>query len=137
VIEDIMRARGVMMTDARRLVLQCFEAADAAMDIEQALGLINADGRRISRSGVGRAIRTFQDLGVIELSAMRASKRFYRLRSTRRRLHLIVDGAGRVIEVDAEDLVDQLEVFLAHKGYRLAGGVDLRVVPLKEGHPTA
>lgn len=133
-IASIVRANGFLLSSERRVIVETLIGCDRPVDAKTLWRML-PDGPRISQGTVHRTLRLFNDLDILERVVVQAPRpgmrSLYRLRGPAKRLTLVVESGQDIIHTDAADVVQAIESFVAAIGYRLAGGIELRVRPLR------
>ncbi|NKX45820.1 Fur family transcriptional regulator [Roseicyclus persicicus] len=131
-IEARCEARGLRMTDQRRVIAQVLEAATDHPDVEELYARASARDPRISIATVYRTVKLFEESGIIERLEFGDGRARYEDADRDHHDHLIDMHTGEVIEfVDPE--IEALQERIAEKlGYRLKGHrLELYGVPLR------
>ena len=133
-LEAACIARGMRMTEQRRVIAQVLEAAHDHPDVEELYRRASAVDPRISISTVYRTVKLFEDAGIIERHDFRDGRSRYEPAQEEHHDHLIDLRSGAVIEFRNEEIERIQERIARELGYRLVGHrLELYVVPLKEG----
>jgi Fur family ferric uptake transcriptional regulator len=133
-LEATCIARGMRMTEQRRVIAQVLEAAHDHPDVEELYRRASAVDPRISISTVYRTVKLFEDAGIIERHDFRDGRSRYETAQEEHHDHLIDLRSGAVIEFRDEEIERIQERIARELGYRLVGHrLELYVVPLKEG----
>jgi Fur family transcriptional regulator, ferric uptake regulator len=133
-LEAACIARGMRMTEQRRVIAQVLEAAHDHPDVEELYRRASAVDPRISISTVYRTVKLFEDAGIIERHDFRDGRSRYETAQEEHHDHLIDLRSGAVIEFRDEEIERIQERIARELGYRLVGHrLELYVVPLKEG----
>lgn len=132
----IMRceARGLRMTDQRRVVARVIEGASDHPDVEELYARASREDPRISLATVYRTVKLLQEAGILDKLEFGDGRARYEDAERDHHDHLIDVHSGRVIEfVDPE--IEQLQERIAARlGYRLIGHrLELLGVPIKKG----
>ncbi len=133
-IEERCEAKGLRMTDQRRVIAQVLEAADDHPDVEELYARAAARDPHISIATVYRTVKLFEESGILDRLEFGDGRARYEDAERDHHDHLIDMNSGEVIEfVDAE--IEALQERIAEKlGYRLKGHkLELYGVPLKKG----
>ena len=132
-IEALCAAKGMRMTEQRRVIARVLAAADDHPDVEELYRRCAKVDDRISISTVYRTMRLFEDAGIIERHAFRDGRARYEPSSESHHDHLINLRTGEVIEFQSED-IERLQAEVARKlGYRLVDHrLELYAVPLTD-----
>jgi Fur family ferric uptake transcriptional regulator len=127
-------AKGLRMTDQRRVIAQVLEASDDHPDVEELYTRASARDPRISIATIYRTVKLFEESGIIDRLEFGDGRARYEDAERDHHDHLIDMNSGAVIEfVDPE--IEELQKRIAQKlGYRLKGHkLELYGVPLKKG----
>lgn len=125
-------ARGLRMTDQRRVIAGVLEAAAGHPDVEELYNRAVGVDPRISLATVYRTVKLFEEAGILEKHEFGDGRARYEAADRDHHDHLIDMHSGEVVEfVDAE--IEQLQDRIAQRlGYRLMGHrLELYGVPLK------
>ncbi len=126
-------AKGLRMTDQRRIVAQVIGAAEDHPDVEDLYTRASAIDPRISIATVYRTVKLFEEAGILERLEFGDGRARYEDAERDHHDHLIDMNSGEVIEfVDAE--IEALQDRIATKlGYKLIGHrLELYGVPIKK-----
>lgn len=127
-------AKGLRMTDQRRVVARVIGAAEDHPDVEELYARAAAVDPRISLATVYRTVKLFEEAGILDRLEFGDGRARYEDAERDHHDHLIDVNTGRVIEfVDPE--IEQLQERIAARlGYRLIGHrLELLGVPVKKG----
>jgi len=132
-IEEACIAKGMRMTDQRRVIARVIEAAADHPDVEELHRRANAVDSNISLSTVYRTVKLFEDSGIITRHAFGDGRARYETIPEAHHDHLIDLRSGRVVEFQSEE-IERLQAEIARKlGYRLVDHrLELYCVPLDE-----
>ncbi|MBI1416735.1 MAG: transcriptional repressor [Limimaricola sp.] len=125
-------ARGLRMTDQRRVIAGVLEAAADHPDVEELYNRAVGVDPRISLATVYRTVKLFEEAGILEKHEFGDGRARYETADRDHHDHLIDMHSGEVVEfVDAE--IEELQNRIAKRlGYRLMGHrLELYGVPLK------
>lgn len=125
-------AKGLRMTDQRRVIAQVLEDSTDHPDVEELYGRASAVDARISIATVYRTVKLFEEAGILDKLEFGDGRARYEDADRDHHDHLIDMHSGEVIEfVDAE--IEALQERIAAKlGYQLKGHkLELYGVPLK------
>ena len=127
-------AKGLRMTEQRRIVARVIGAAEDHPDVEELYARASAVDPRISIATVYRSVKLFEEAGILERLEFGDGRARYEDAERDHHDHLIDVNSGEVIEfVDAEIEALQ-EKIAARLGYRLKGHrLELFGVPAKPG----
>jgi Fur family transcriptional regulator, ferric uptake regulator len=132
-IEALCAAKGMRMTEQRRVIARVLAAADDHPDVEELYRrAVKVDGN-ISISTVYRTVKLFEDAGIIARHEFRDGRARYEQSPESHHDHLINLRTGEVIEFRSED-IERLQTEMARKlGYRLVDHrLELYAVPIDD-----
>ena len=133
-LEAACSARGMRMTDQRRVIARVLEAAADHPDVEELHRRASAIDPRISISTVYRTVKLLEDAGIIERHDFRDGRSRYEPIPEEHHDHLIDIRSGTVIEFSNEEIEKLQERIARELGYRLVGHrLELYAVPREEG----
>ena len=120
-IEARCEAKGLRMTDQRRVIAQVLEESADHPDVEELYARASARDPRISIATVYRTVKLFEEAGIVEKLEFGDGRARYEDAEREHHDHLIDLNSGEVIEfVDAE--IEALQERIAAKlGYELKG----------------
>jgi Fur family ferric uptake transcriptional regulator len=126
-------AKGMRMTEQRRVIARVLAAADDHPDVEELYRRCSAVDPRISISTVYRTVKLFEDAGIIERHDFREGRARYETTPESHHDHLVNLRTGEVIEFTSED-IERLQAEVARKlGYRLVDHrLELFALPLED-----
>lgn len=126
-------AKGLRMTDQRRVLARVVSAAEDHPDVEEIYARASAIDPRISLATVYRTVKLFEEAGILERVEFGDGRARYEDAERDHHDHLIDVSTGRVIEfVDAEIEALQ-EKIAARLGYKLIGHrLELLAVPISK-----
>ena len=131
-ITDRCEAKGLRMTQPRRVIADVLEASDDHPDVEELYNRANAIDAGISIATVYRTVKLFEEAGILDKLEFGDGRARYEDAEREHHDHLIDMQSGAVIEfVDAE--IEALQEKIAQKlGYELRGHrLELYGVPHK------
>ena len=132
-IEAACAAKGMRMTEQRRVIARVLGAAQDHPDVEELYRRASAIDDKISISTVYRTVKLFEDAGIIERHDFREGRaRYEQMRETHHD-HLINLRDGKVIEFTSDE-IEKLQTEVARKlGYKLVDHrLELYCVPLED-----
>ena len=132
-IDNLCIAKGMRMTDQRRVIARVLSDAQDHPDVEELYRRAHAADPRISIATVYRTVRLFEDSGIISRHDFRDGRSRYEEAPETHHDHLIDMTTGKVIEfVDAE--IEALQEAIARRlGYRLVDHrLELYGLPIHE-----
>src|ERR1700710_1411412 len=132
-IEALCAAKGMRMTEQRRVIARVLASSDDHPDVEELYRRCAKVDDRISISTVYRTVRLFEDSGIIERHDFREGRARYETAPESHHDHLINLRTGEVIEFQSED-IERLQAEVARQlGYRLVDHrLELYAVPLED-----
>jgi len=132
-IEALCAAKGMRMTEQRRVIARVLAESDDHPDVEELYRRCAKVDDRISISTVYRTVRLFEDAGIIERHDFRDGRARYETSPEAHHDHLINLRSGEVIEFQSEE-IERLQAEIARKlGYKLVDHrLELYAVPLKD-----
>ena len=133
-LEEACAARGMRMTEQRRIIARVLEQAVDHPDVEEVYRRASAIDSNISISTVYRTVKLFDDAGMIARLDFRDGRSRYEPLPDEHHDHLIDIESGDVIEFH-DDALEQLQAEIAARlGYRLVDHrMELYGAPLKGG----
>ena len=133
-IEKLCVAKGLRMTDQRRVIARVLSQADDHPDAEELHRRASAEDPRISLATVYRTVRLFEEAGIIERHDFRDGRSRFEEAPEDHHDHLIDVKSGEVVEFMNEE-IEKLQKEVARKlGYRLVDHrLELYGVKLKDG----
>lgn len=133
-LEAVCVAKGMRMTEQRRVIARVLEAATDHPDVEELHRRAAAVDARISLATVYRTVKLFEDAGVITRHDFGAGRSRYEPIPDEHHDHLIDVRTGEVIEFRNQE-IEELQQAIAEKlGYRLVDHrLELYGVLLKPG----
>lgn len=130
-LEAACIAKGMRMTEQRRVIARVLEAADDHPDVEELYRRAAAVDPNISISTVYRTVKLFEDAGIIERHDFRHGRSRYEPLPESHHDHLIDLRSGTVIEFRSEEIEAIQERIARELGYRLVDHrLELYAVPL-------
>jgi Fur family ferric uptake transcriptional regulator len=129
-------ARGLRMTDQRRVVARVVGEAVDHPDVEELYSRAARVDPRISLATVYRTVKIFEEAGILEKLEFGDGRARYEDAERDHHDHLIDVNSGEVIEFVDPDIEALQERIAARLGYRLIGHrLELLGVPLKKTDP--
>jgi len=127
-------AKGLRMTEQRRIVARVIGAAVDHPDVEELFARAAAIDPRISLATVYRTVKLFEEAGILERLEFGDGRARYEDADRDHHDHLIDVNSGQVIEFVDPEIEALQERIAARLGYRLIGHrLELLGVPLKKG----
>src|SRR5665213_1861815 len=132
-IEALCAAKGMRMTEQRRVIARVLATADDHPDVEELYRRCAKVDDRISISTVYRTVRLFEDAGIIERHDFREGRARYETATESHHDHLINLRSGEVIEFRSAE-IERMQTEVARKlGYKLVDHrLELYAVPLDD-----
>lgn len=132
-IEEACHAKGMRMTDQRRVIARVLTAAEDHPDVEELYRRASAIDDKISISTVYRTVKMFEDAGIVERHEFGDGRSRYEPVPDQHHDHLIDLRSGEVKEFRSEEIERLQEEIARRLGYRIVGHrLELYVVPLEE-----
>ena len=130
-IEALCAAKGMRMTEQRRVIARVLAQSDDHPDVEELFRRCAKVDDRISISTVYRTMRLFEDAEIIERHDFRDGRARYEPHSDSHHDHLINLRTGEVTEFQSEE-IERLQGEVARKlGFKLVDHrLELYAVPL-------
>ncbi len=135
-LEETCVAKGMRMTEQRRVIARVLEAATDHPDVEELYRRAAAIDSRISIATVYRTVKLFEDAGVITRHDFGAGRSRYETVPDEHHDHLIDLRTGDVIEFRNEE-IERLQQAIAERlGFRLVDHrLELYGVPIVKPAP--
>jgi len=132
-IEAQCLAKGMRMTEQRRIIARVLSSSADHPDVEELYRRCAEVDNRISISTVYRTVKLFEDAGIIERHDFREGRARYEQIPDTHHDHLINLRTGEVIEFQSEE-IEKLQREVARRlGYRLVDHrLELYAVPLTD-----
>lgn len=127
-------AKGLRMTDQRRIVARVIQAAEDHPDVEELYNRASRIDPKISIATVYRTVKLFEEAGILDRLEFGDGRARYEDAERDHHDHLIDMNSGEVVEfVDPE--IEALQTRIAERlGYKLIGHrLELYGVPFKKG----
>jgi Fur family ferric uptake transcriptional regulator len=113
----VLRAAGLRISAARRLVLQAVFEADAPSSAEALAARLGDAGAPLDLASVYRNLETLERAGIVRHVHLGHGPGLYTLAGGREREYLVCDRCGRVAAVEPAQLDRAREVIRADLGY--------------------
>jgi Fur family transcriptional regulator, ferric uptake regulator len=132
-IEAQCAAKGMRMTEQRRVIARVLSASADHPDVEELYRRCAEIDDRISISTVYRTVKLFEDAGIIERHDFREGRARYEQMREDHHDHLINLRTGEVVEFKSEE-IEKLQSEVARRlGFRLVDHrLELYAVPLDD-----
>ncbi|WP_212525667.1 Fur family transcriptional regulator [Actibacterium sp. MT2.3-13A] len=126
-------AKGLRMTEQRRVIAQVLEGADDHPDVEELYARATAVDPRISIATVYRTVKLFEEAGILEKVEFGDGRARYEDAEREHHDHLIDMNSGEVIEFCDPEIEALQEKIAERLGYRLKGHkLELYGVPIRK-----
>ncbi len=130
-LEESCIARGMRMTDQRRVIARIVEAATDHPDVEELYRRASEVDPRISLSTVYRTVNLFEEAGLVTKHDFKDGRARFEPIPEEHHDHLIDIRSGKVIEFQNEEIEAIQELIAKRLGYRLIDHrLELYAVPL-------
>ena len=131
-IEKLCLAKGMRMTDQRRVIARVMSDARDHPDVEEVYHRSTAVDSKISIATVYRTVRLFEEAGILERHDFRDGRSRYEPIPEEHHDHLIDLDSGDVLEFHNEE-IEELQIKIAHEmGFKLVDHrMELYGVPLQ------
>lgn len=131
-LEEACIAKGMRMTEQRRVIARVLQAAEDHPDVEELYNRAVKVDPRISISTVYRTVKLFEDAGIIEKHDFGDGRSRYETIPDEHHDHLIDLKSGTVIEFRNEEIEALQERIARELGYTIVDHrLELYAVPLK------
>ena len=129
-LEEQCAARGMRMTEQRRVIAQVLEGAHDHPDVEELYNRASAIDPRISLSTVYRTVNLFEEAGLVTKHDFKDGRARFEPLSDEHHDHLIDIRSGKVIEFQSSEIEALQEEIAKKLGYRLVDHrLELYAVP--------
>ncbi|MBJ6987089.1 MULTISPECIES: Fur family transcriptional regulator [unclassified Devosia] len=130
-LEEACVAKGMRMTDQRRVIAAVIEESTDHPDVEELYRRASAIDGRISLSTVYRTVNLFEEAGLVTKHDFKDGRARFELIPDEHHDHLIDIRTGTVIEFRNEEIEAIQEVIAKRLGYKLVDHrLELYAVPL-------
>ena len=132
-IEQACAAKGMRMTEQRRVIARVLGASQDHPDLEELYRRAVKIDDKISISTVYRTVKLFEDAGIIERHDFREGRSRYEQVPDEHHDHLIDVNNGNVIEFRSEEIERLQEEIARRHGFKLVGHrLELYAVRIKD-----
>jgi Fur family ferric uptake transcriptional regulator len=132
-LEEVCAAKGMRMTEQRRVIAQVLDAASDHPDVEELYRRASRIDPKISISTVYRTVRLFEDAGVVTRHEFRDGRARYETIPDEHHDHLIDLKTGKVTEFRDDEIEKLQERIAAKLGFKLVDHrLELYGVPVKK-----
>ena len=119
VIEQKCKAKGVRLTDQRKIIAQVMSDSKDHPDVDELHHRVSEIDKKISIATVYRTVKLFEESGIVEKHDFKGGKARYEKSPDEHHDHLIDINSGEIIEFVDED-IEKLQTEVAKKlGYKL------------------
>lgn len=126
-------AKGLRMTDQRRVLARVIGQAEDHPDVEEIYARASKEDPRISLATVYRTVKLFEEAGILDKLEFGDGRARYEDAERDHHDHLIDVNSGQVIEFVDPEIEELQERIAARLGYRLIGHrLELLGVPVKK-----
>jgi Fur family transcriptional regulator, ferric uptake regulator len=127
-------AKGLRMTEQRRIVARVIGAAEDHPDVEELYTRASAIDPRISIATVYRTVKLFEEAGILERLEFGDGRARYEDAERDHHDHMIDMNSGQVIEFVDPDIEALQQKIAERLGYKLVGHrLELYGIPVKKG----
>ena len=118
-IEQKCIAKGVKLTDQRRVIAQVMSESSDHPDVDELYNRVSKIDPKISIATVYRTVKLFEEAGIVSKHDFKGNKARYEQAPQEHHDHLIDINTGEIIEFVNED-IEKLQKQVAEKlGYKL------------------
>ena len=118
-IETKCKAKGVRLTDQRKIIAQVMSNSNDHPDVDELHKRVNIIDKKISIATVYRTVKLFEESGIVEKHDFKGGKARYEEAPDEHHDHLIDINSGEIIEFVDKD-IEILQNKMAKKlGYKL------------------
>ncbi|NQE63979.1 hypothetical protein E1H18_4235 [Caulobacter sp. RHG1] len=100
------------------------------LDSEEIWQAARLAGSRFHRATTYRSVAVLTQMEIIEVAAVRRRRKVYQIKRQLPSVHMVRADTGAIQEVIDESLLAAVMDAARRHGYRLIGGVEMRVAPL-------
>jgi Fur family transcriptional regulator, ferric uptake regulator len=119
VIEQKCKAKGVRLTDQRKIIAQVMSDSKDHPDVDELHHRVSEIDKKISIATVYRTVKLFEESGIVEKHDFKGGKARYEKSPDEHHDHLIDINSGEIIEFVDEN-IEKLQTEVAKKlGYKL------------------
>ena len=118
-IEQKCLAKGVKLTDQRRIIAQVMSESSDHPDVDELYNRVSKIDSKISIATVYRTVKLFEESGIVEKHDFKGGKARYEQSPDEHHDHLIDINSGEIVEFVDKD-IEKLQYEVAKKlGYKL------------------
>jgi len=131
-LEEACVAKGMRMTDQRRIIARVIEDSSDHPDVEELYRRASGIDERISLSTVYRTVNLFEEAGLVTKHDFKDGRARFELIPDEHHDHLIDIRSGKVIEFRNAEIEAIQDLIAKRLGYRLVDHrLELYAVPLE------
>jgi Fur family transcriptional regulator, ferric uptake regulator len=133
-IETQCRAKGLILTDHRCLIIQVIAEAKDHPDAQELRRRVAERNPRVSRATVDRTLKLLASKRIVERHTFRGGRLRYEMVGSEHHDHLIDLQTGEVVDFHDPEIERLQHQIAGQLGYRLVGHrLELYAAPLKAG----
>ena len=118
-IEEKCKAKGVRLTDQRKLIAKVMSEATDHPSVDELHRRVSQLDQKVSIATVYRTVKLFEESGIVEKHDFKGGKARYEESPEEHHDHLIDVNSGKIIEFVDND-IERLQTKIAEKlGYKL------------------
>ena len=118
-IEQICAAKGVKLTDQRRIIAKVMSESQDHPDVNELYLRVSKFDSKISIATVYRTVKLFEEAGIITKHDFKGGKARYEQSPDEHQDHLIDINSGEIIEFVDKDIEDLQNKVAQKLGYKL------------------
>ena len=118
-IEDKCKAKGVRLTDQRKLIAKVMSEAKDHPDVDELHKRVSKLDTKVSIATVYRTVKLFEESGILEKHDFKGGKARYEQSPEEHHDHLIDVNDGKIIEFVDNDIERLQNKIAAKLGYKL------------------
>ena len=118
-IEQKCIAKGVKLTDQRRIIAKVMSEANDHPDVDELYNRVSKIDSKISIATVYRTVKLFEETGIVAKHDFKGTKARYEEATSEHHDHLIDINTGEITEFVDEDIEKLQEKVAAKLGYKL------------------
>ena len=132
-IEQKCLAKGVKLTDQRRIIAQVMSESSDHPDVDELYNRVSKIDSKISIATVYRTVKLFEESGILDKLEFGDGRARYENADREHHDHLIDINSGKVIEFVDNEIEKLQELIALRLGYELRGHkLELYGVPIKK-----
>lgn len=125
-----IRSAGHLFNGDREAIIAVLLRAPGPLDAEDIWQAVRDTGSRLHRATAYRTVTLLNQLEIIEVAAVRRRRKVYQIKRQTPTVHMVRSDTGAIQQINDASLLAALMDAARRHGYRLSGGVELRVAPL-------